>query len=195
MLYLVEFANWDIYAKIGTTWGGSGINTGYTDSMPYHTGTMKSDRTTNGAGAQYRYMEGLFDNCQYYANGLTQYGSSVYACNNPANQNDTSKYTYIGTGISTGTSHMTISSYNVSNVSGYEYVLVPSAYSGSSDNYTCTNIVDPNASTYHAYVTGGSYVGSRRYNIFCWDTWMGRSGDTRYYIGSRLMVLPSQRIS
>ena len=154
MLYLVEFANWDIHTKIGMTWGGSPVNTGYTDSMPYHTGTMKQDRTTNGAGAQYRYMEGLFDNYQYFVNGLSQYGNSIYVCNNPANQNDTSKYIYIGNGISTGTSHLTISSYNISNVSGYEYILIPTAYSGNSNNYTCTNIVASGNSSYSAYVSG-----------------------------------------
>ena len=56
LLYLVEFANWNVDTSIGTP--PSKVGNGGTDSMPYHTGTMASDRATAGAW-QYRYIENL----------------------------------------------------------------------------------------------------------------------------------------
>lgn len=79
LLYIVEFANWDSQAVIGYGCGDSnGIETmGYTDAMPYHTGTMAASRTTYGATTQYRNIEGYWDNCydwvdgcRYTSNGL-----------------------------------------------------------------------------------------------------------------------------
>ena len=65
MLYLVEFATWDSQAVIGR---GNNIaqanmqNTGTTDSMQYHTGTMQTSRDIIGNGIQYRYIEDLWSN-------------------------------------------------------------------------------------------------------------------------------------
>lgn len=61
LLYLVEYADWDSQKKIG--YGGyvTEVNSGYTDNMPYHTGTMRQSRESYGAGTQYRYLEGLWE--------------------------------------------------------------------------------------------------------------------------------------
>jgi hypothetical protein len=60
-LYLVEFAHWNSQAKIGYGCGNNSAteNMGASDSMPYHTGTMQSSRTTYGVGTQYRWIEDL----------------------------------------------------------------------------------------------------------------------------------------
>lgn len=69
LLYLVEYANWDSQNCIGygsgdgTYAGAVSKKTGYTDLMPYHTGTMKESKSTYGPGTQYRYVEGLWDMC------------------------------------------------------------------------------------------------------------------------------------
>ena len=63
-LYLVEFANWNCVSLIGGP-AGSAYNTGRTDSMPYHTGTMDSTRETTGVGVQYRYIEDLWNTNQH----------------------------------------------------------------------------------------------------------------------------------
>lgn len=64
MLYLVEFADWNSQATIG--YGCSDVsraqNVGASDTMQYHTGTMKPNRTDYGIGVQYRGIEGLWDN-------------------------------------------------------------------------------------------------------------------------------------
>ena len=58
LLYLVEFANWNVNTSIGTPPATGSRGNGETDNMPYHTGTVSSDRTTAGAW-QYRYIENL----------------------------------------------------------------------------------------------------------------------------------------
>ena len=57
MLYLVEFASWDLKSCIGNFYN-SDTKTGNTDSMPYHTGTMSSSKSTAGSW-QYRNIENL----------------------------------------------------------------------------------------------------------------------------------------
>lgn len=78
MLYLVEFADWNSQEKIG--YGGSPNvhtagaeirpNTGTTDKMRYHTGTMQKTRETYGEGVQYRYIEDFWSNTGTWIDGL-----------------------------------------------------------------------------------------------------------------------------
>lgn len=72
MLYLVEFADWDSQKKIGAGGPSDSVSTstGYTDGMPYHTGTMQQSRTVVGTGVQYRYVEGLWELKREYLQGL-----------------------------------------------------------------------------------------------------------------------------
>lgn len=64
LLYIIEFADWNSQKTIGKGCGNNNgtENMGYTDSMPYHTGTTQASRDTYGLGTQYRYIEGLWDN-------------------------------------------------------------------------------------------------------------------------------------
>ena len=50
MLYLVEFADWNSQKTIGKGCGDNSAtgNMGYTDSMPYHTGTTQNSRDSYG---------------------------------------------------------------------------------------------------------------------------------------------------
>lgn len=75
MLFLVEFASWDIQGKIGiggTYYSGSGNRptpqrkTGYTDNMQYHTGSYMTTSELNAVSNlaicnQYRHIEGYWD--------------------------------------------------------------------------------------------------------------------------------------
>lgn len=97
LLYLVEFANWNSQECIGFGCGNnSGIEkVGKGDEMPYHTGTPYESRDTYGVGVQYRYIEGLWDNCEDWLDGehgFYQYQSSYILCcdsnYNPENYDD-----------------------------------------------------------------------------------------------------------
>ena len=75
LLYLVEFADWNSQAAIGSSGSGAGntlkeIQTGYTDNIPYHTGTTKTDRDEYGPGIQYRHIEGLWGAAKEFLDGL-----------------------------------------------------------------------------------------------------------------------------
>jgi hypothetical protein len=136
LLYIVEFADWNSQAKIGYGCGNnSGTeNMGYTDSMPYHTGTTQASRTTYGLGTQYRNIEGLWDNvydwldgCYYDANGLN-------IIKNPSSFSDSSGGTAVGVPSSGYPS-----AFSVKNVSGTYTLFIPTAASGSDSTYSCDN--------------------------------------------------------
>jgi hypothetical protein len=132
MLYLVEFADWNSQAKIGY---GCGNNSavqamGAPDSMPYHTGTMQTSRTTYGVGVQYRYIEGLWDNCYDWLDGCYYGSSGLYIVKKPSSFSDSSGGTAIGTPSS---GYPTVMS--VSTVSGLEWVIYPTTANGSDSTY------------------------------------------------------------
>ena len=58
LLMVVEFATWDFQGAIGYGCGnGESLeNTGSTDNMPYHTGTISESEDTYAVGVQYRYI-------------------------------------------------------------------------------------------------------------------------------------------
>ena len=92
LLYLVEFADWDAKAKIGMGGGSDGYmkKTGLSDSMPYHTGTIYSARTTYGAGIQYRNIEDLWANVYDWVDGINfnKNNNYLYIQKNPAAYSD-----------------------------------------------------------------------------------------------------------
>lgn len=136
MLYLVEFADWNSQAKIGYGCGNNSAaqNVGASDSMPYHTGTMQSSRTTYGVGCQYRYIEGLWDNVFDWCDGIYFNAADVYCIKNPTNFSDTANGTNIGTRPSASNY---ISAWRIPSASGFEYALYPSNVAGSESTYIC----------------------------------------------------------
>lgn len=196
MLYLVEYASWDCQAKIGyggtssTTSSTPRINMGYTDSMPYHTGTDRTDRTTYG-GIQYRYIEGLWDNVSDWVDGIIVRSSYYYCIKNPSNFTDT----YSATGVtqlgSRATSSGCISVWSSPTTAGFEYALYPSTTNGTTyTNYCCDQHYYNSSydTSYTCVYTGGSYNTKARncglFYSYCYSS-------SRAYVGSRLMVLPN----
>ena len=193
MLYLVEFADWNSQAKIGggcseTTATSSAVyNMGYTDNMPYHTGTVSSSiGATVYGGTQYRYIEGLWDNCYDWCDGIYFSTADVYAIKNPANFSDSTGGTKVGT-RPTATGWTT--AWNDPSASGFEYALYPSAADSSLDGstYICDRC-NYGASGVVLYV-GGFYYQSQYYGAFFLYGGNQASGQSAY-IGSRLQKLP-----
>lgn len=87
LLYLVEIADWDSQSCIG--YGAPRTTVGYTDNMPYHTGTTLKE---NG-GTQYRNIEGLWDYWGILLDGC-YFDSDVNTCIsiNPTDFGNFSKY-------------------------------------------------------------------------------------------------------
>ena len=134
LLYIVEFADWNSQAKIGYGCGDNSAtgNMGYTDSMPYHTGTTQANRTTYGLGTQYRNIEGLWDNVYDWIDGCYYDSNGMNIIKNPANFSDTTGGTSVGTPTSGWPS-----AFSVKNVSGTYNMFIPSASSGSETTYSC----------------------------------------------------------
>ena len=162
MLYLVEFADWNSQAKIGYGCSTSSdyMSMGYTDSMPYHTGTTASARTSYG-GTQYRYIEGLWDNVFDWCDGIYFSGANVYCIKNPSSFSDSSGGTLVGT---RPTSLNYIKSWNVPTASGFEYALYPATVGGSDSTYT------PDYCYYNsrdvALYVGGNFSQDQDYGLF-----------------------------
>ena len=182
LLYIVEFADWNSQAKIG--YGCSpNSNTfamGYTDSMPYHTGTDQSSRATYG-GTQYRNIEGLWDNVLDWCDGCYYNSSGLNIILNPANFSDSSGGTAVGV-----PSNGYPSAFTVKTTGGFP-LFIPTAASGSSETYSCDYWYFD--SSYPCLCVGGYYSHDSDYGLFYVNYYTAS-----YYngnIGCRLQELPN----
>lgn len=182
LLYIVEFADWNSQAKIGYGCSPSS-NTfamGYTDSMPYHTGTDQSSRATYG-GTQYRNIEGLWDNSFDWCDGCYYNSSGLNIILNPANFSDSSGGTAVGV-----PSNGYPSAFTVKTTGGFP-LFIPTAASGSESTYSCDywyfSSSDP-----CLFVGGYSYQ-----NAVCGLFYVGYYAASSYSgnIGCRLQELPN----
>jgi len=191
MLYLVEYASWDCQAKIGFGCGSPGT-VGDTDNMPYHTGTMQSNKSTYAKGVQYRYIEGLWDNKLDWVDGINFSGTDVYCQKNPSLFSDGNN-NYVKVGTRPSTSGYSIKSWTEPQVAGYEWALHPKTIEGNSGQYI-TDGYDYNSNG--TLMCVGGYVGNHPcYGMFyMYEAYTYNSyGDT--VVSCRLMVLPPSRLS
>lgn len=182
LLYIVEFADWNSQAKIGYGCGDNSAtgNMGYTDSMPYHTGTTQASRTTYGLGTQYRNIEGLWDNVYDWCDGAYYASSGMNIIKNPANFSDSTGGTSVGTPTSGWPS-----AFSVKNVSGTYGMFIPTATGGSESTYSCDYWFF--VASYPCLFVGGNYSQDGYHGFFC----VGYTASGAYaYIGCRLLELP-----
>ena len=183
MLYLVEFADWNTQKTIGKGCGNNRAtqNMGYTDSMPYHTGTTQTSRDTYGLGTQYRYIEGLWDNVYDWGDGCYYNSNGLNIIMNPSNFSDSSGGTAVGVPSSGWPS-----AFTVATVAGLEWVIYPTATGGSESTYS-SDYWDFSASSPCLYF-GGSYYQSGYHGLFCVHCNSASNSSAR--IGCRLQKLP-----
>lgn len=132
LLYIVEFADWNSQAKIGygCSPSSSAFTMGYTDSMPYHTGTDQSSRATYG-GTQYRNIEGLWDNVWDWCDGCYNDGNGLNIVLNPSKFSDDSNGTAVGV-----PSNGWPSAFKVKANGGFP-MFIPTSASGNDATYSC----------------------------------------------------------
>lgn len=183
MLYLVEFADWNSQKTIGKGCGNNSAteNMGYTDSMPYHTGTTLASRDSYGLGTQYRYIEGLWDNVYDWGDGCYYNSNGLNIINTPSSFSDNSGGTAVGVPSSGWPS-----AFTVATVAGLEWVIYPTASGGSEMTYSADYWYF-NAS-YPCLRFGGYYGQYGDRGLFC----VGYSSASDSYadIGGRLQKLP-----
>lgn len=183
LLYIVEFANWNSQAKIGYGCGnGSAVQAmGASDSMPYHTGTMQTSRTTYGVGTQYRNIEGLWDNCLDWCDGCYYSSAGMSIILNPANFSDTANGTVVGTPTGGWPS-----AFTVKDVSGAFPLFIPTTSSGSDSTYSCDSwSFDASSPCLYA---GGGYGRGTDCGLFYVSC--SAASYSYAYFGSRLLELP-----
>lgn len=184
LLYIVEFANWNSQEKIGYGCGNNGVsaveNMGASDSMPYHTGTMKSGRTAYGVGVQYRNIEGLWDNCYDWCDGCYNNSNGLNIILNPNSFSDSSGGAPAGV-----PSNGYPSAFNVVTPTGRFPMFYPTAANGGATTYSCDGW---NFGTSNPCICVGGCGQSTHRGLFCVD-YSGASGSGDY-IGCRLQELP-----
>lgn len=183
MLYLVEFADWNSQKTIGKGCGNNSAteNMGYTDSMPYHTGTTLASRDSYGLGTQYRYIEGLWDNVYDWGDGCYYNSNGLNIINTPSSFSDNSG------GIAVGVpSSGWPSAFTVATVAGLEWVIYPTASGGSETTYSADSWYF-NASNPCLYF-GGYYYQSGDRGLFC--VYFDSASGSYAYVGCRLQKLP-----
>ena len=182
LLYIVEFADWNSQAKIG--YGCSpNSNTfamGYTDSMPYHTGTDQSSRATYG-GTQYRNIEGLWDNVLDWCDGCYNNGNGLNIILNPSEFSDSSNGTAVGV-----PSNGWPSAFNVK-TNGSFPTFIPTSASGNDATYSCDYWYF--SSSYPCLFVGGHYSHNSDYGLFYVS--YGAASSYVGVIGCRLQELPN----
>lgn len=217
MLYLVEYATWDCQAAIsyGTfaspSSGATVVACGGTDSMPYHTGTTASSKTSYSNYMQYRYIEGAWSNAEIFVDGITSgdYGAGcatankggVYLIKNPANFTDNANVgDYIGVAAPQSTAaHVNVSG-NIKSFINTDRGFIPAEAENNSnyDTYGCANVRIAGGSSYPKHgrvlIVGGGTTQWRGAGIFGWGADVPYEGWSYGSVGGRLMVLPSSRI-
>lgn len=182
LLYIVEFADWNSQAKIGygCSPSSSAFTMGYTDSMPYHTGTNQSSRATYG-GTQYRNIEGLWDNVWDWCDGCYNDGNGLNIVLNPSKFSDGSNGTAVGV-----PSNGWPSAFKVKANGGFPMFIPTSAF-GNDATYSCDYWYF--GSSYPCLCVGGCYSLNSNYGLFFVSYYTAS-----YYggsIGCRLQELPN----
>lgn len=190
MLYLVEYADWNVQAKIGAGGGsdnGSAMNktTGYCDTMPYHTGTMSAKNTTYSR-CRYRYIEDLWGINQDIIDGIAFSSGNLYMRSNPAD------YTWANVTGATFISGMAstsgyIKTWTTPIAPGFEYAMFPLEVA-SSETYV-KDYFNYKSSKYAVTAGGSQYETNYQQNGLFRFTIKSSSDNS---IGSaRLMKLPA----
>lgn len=183
LLYIVEFCDWNSQKVIGYGCGNgsSKQSMGYTDSMPYHTGTTQNSRTTYGCGTQYRNIEGLWDNVLDWCDGCYYTSSGLNIILNPSEFSDSSGGTAVGT-----PSNGRPSAFTVKTRGGYP-LFIPTAANGGIETYSCDawNF----SSLYPCLYVGGNYSHDVNFGLFYVDS--NSASVSSAYISCRLQELPN----
>ena len=149
--------------------------------MPYHTGTMQSSRTTYGVGVQYRYIEGLWDNCMDWMDGCYYNSNGLNVILNPSKFSDSSN----GTSVRIPSSGYP-SAFKLKETTGLFPCIIPTSASGSETTYSCDywnfGSSDP------VLCIGGNYDRNLSCGLFYVSCNGASSSDS--YIGCRLQKLP-----
>ncbi len=134
MLFLVEYASWDGQSSIGCGCGdgSAAAETGTTDGMTYHTGTMQESLDAYGQGVQYRWIEDPWGGLLEWVDGCYFDGDhNLFLIPNPADFSDDTGGTEVGALNLYGY----VTEWYIPTADGFEWALLPAAVGGSAGSY------------------------------------------------------------
>lgn len=153
LLYLIEYANFDIQTTIGYKSGNTVTPNGTTDEMLYHTGKSSTGNT------QYRWIEGIWDVLFQYCDGVLFSDKKCYLCDNYNDYSSSITEDYIDTDL-----YLPTNGY-ISKLQTNGEIILPKTTGGSSSTYV-SDYITSNAGLKSALI-GGTY-GSQTYaGLFC----------------------------
>lgn len=126
LLYLVEYANFDIQAKIGNGSTCNSINTGRTDSLTYHTGQVEN-------GVMYRWIEDFWGYGRSSPIDGLVIDDHVYVCTDPNHYENSIGIEYYDTECTLPTDGYI---KNLFYSSSYQWMFLPQTVGGSYETYT-----------------------------------------------------------
>lgn len=187
MLYLVEFADFNSQAKIGTGIaysGGVAQNSGTTDSMLYHTG--RAAGTDGQTAVQYRGIENIWGNYYNWLDGVNFNARKAYVCTDPANYADDTTNGYVDTGLTLPSSGY-IKTMGVS--SSAPWLMLPKTNGGGQTTYV-SDYANSNTGWRVARVAGYYSASSPGYCGVCYLYASNTASSANANTGSRLLFLP-----
>lgn len=164
MLYLVEYADWNMRKTIGCGKTPSSMyaTNGQTDSIEYHTGTTATSKEEEGY-VKYRNIENLWSGKDTWIDGIYFEDENIYCIKNPSDFGDMTKGVLVGVRPEASYANKLVASFtNPENITGYEYALYPSeAIPADTDysTYTCGMVIRGSSGNALNIMVGGKTRG------------------------------------
>lgn len=189
LLYLVEVANWNSQAIIGsgnTSGVGAQTETGATDGVTGHTGRATTNATETQNCVKYRHMENLWGNLWHFIDGVNFNDDTIYICMNPAQYADDTMVNYNSLGYKKPASNGFIKALGYDQ--NYPWAQICTDSTGANGTYI-PDYYWYNTGWCVGFVGGYSSTGANA-GLFTFGSNYA-SMNTYTSVGCRLLVLPS----
>ena len=191
LLMVVEYATWDFQTAIGHGCGAGDMeNSGKTDDMPYHTGTVGESTEEYCVGVQYRYIEDMWANVGEFIDGwrMDMETGAVYVTMNPAEFSDTEGGVAVGQ-IGEENGYGLIMDWNIPETDGYSWAMTPSVAGMPEDEDFTKAVADYCLFDGPVLLSGGYAVEpAPSYGPFVLNT--GDASGSVPFVGARLQKIP-----
>ena len=160
----------------------SALDSGYTDSMTYHTG--RASGSDGSAVVQYRHIENPWGNVYEWIDGINFNGNGVYICTDISKYADdtVTNYTYVGAKTQSS-GYISMTGYS----STYPWSFYPTSTSGSETTYIPDYFYS--GSGWRVLFVGGAWGNGSNAGLFFFNAY-NLSSYSYSSLGARLLFVP-----